>query len=226
MEVMSRKSLLIALAMMLTFWCGFFLKPTKHAVSGAVINLEVAVPTEFAGWKVDNTIVPVQVSPDTLAALKSIYNQTLSRTYVNQNGQRVMLSIAYGGEQSDSMQVHKPEVCYTAQGFQVTNARITTLNTGYGVIPVKKLLATMNGRVEPITYWITIGNTVEVNSIKWKLQQLKYGLMGSIPDGMLFRISSIGIEGTQYQVQQDFVKELLKSISPEFRQRLVGRQTL
>ena len=34
-----------------------------------------------------------------------------------------MLMIAYGESQSDRLQLHHPEVCYTAQGFRVTRPR-------------------------------------------------------------------------------------------------------
>jgi EpsI family protein len=184
------------------------------------------IPVQFAGWKVDETVIPVQPDPERLALINKIYNQTLSRTYINNNGDRVMLSIAYGGDQSDSMQVHRPEVCYTGNGFQMKDIEIVDLDTGYGIIPVKRIFALMGERREPITYWITIGDTVEVNTLKWKLQQLKYGLTGRVPDGMLFRVSSFGEKVTAYPLQKEFIKDLLKSISSESRQRLIGSTTL
>ena len=158
--------------------------------------------------------------------LNKLYNQTLSRTYKNENGEIVMLSIAYGGDQSDAMQVHKPEVCYVAQGFQIESVEINNLDTGYGLIPVKRLFAKMGQRHEPITYWITIGDTVAVNSLKWKLQQLKYGLTGNVPDGLLFRISSIGQKENAYSLQNNFTQLLMKSVTPEDRKRLIGNTTL
>ena len=209
------------------FWGGFAFKPTKHiAAQGPKINLEEMIPKEFSGWKIDETVVPLQVSPERVALLNKLYNQTLSRTYKNENGEIVMLSIAYGGDQSDAMQVHKPEVCYVAQGFQIESVEMDSLDTGYGIIPVKRLLAQMGQRHEPITYWITIGDTVAVNSLKWKLQQLKYGLTGNVPDGLLFRISSIGQKENAYSLQNNFTQLLMKSVTPEDRKRLIGSSTL
>jgi len=221
------KNLLIGLALILAFWGGFALEPKKHADDYAPkFNLETAIPKHFEGWEVDETIVPLQVDPVRLALINKIYNQTLSRTYINHQGERVMLSIAYGGDMSESMKVHRPEVCYTAQGFQIQDMEIANINIGYGVITGKRLLAKMDTRVEPITYWIVVGNTASLNALKWKLEQLKYALTGEVADGLLFRVSSLGEKDSAYQLQQEFVKNLLKSISSESRKHLIGSSTL
>lgn len=227
MKELSYKNLLIGLMLILATWAGFALRPTEHiADQGQKINLESMIPSQFAEWKVDDTIVPLEPDPERIALLNKIYNQTLSRTYINHKGERVMLSIAYGGDQSDSMQVHKPEVCYLAQGFQMLEIEIGTFDTSYGVIPVKRVVAKMGNRLEPILYWITIGNEVAVNSIKWKLVRMKYGLTGKVPDGMLFRVSSLGEKSQAYSLQEDFIKVLLKSVTPENRKYLIGSTTI
>ncbi len=223
---MSRNYVLLIL-MLLSAILGFMLKPTDHiAVHGPKIDLEKMIPENFGEWKIDKSVAPIQVDPQRLKLLKTIYSQTLSRTYVNTHGEFVMLSIAYGGDQSDSMQVHKPEICYPAQGFQMLDIQIGSLSTGYGDIPVKRMLARMGNRLEPITYWITIGDTVAVNSLKWKLAQLKYGLTGKVPDGLIFRVSSIGAPSDAYPIQDEFVKTLLKSVNTNQRERLIGKATL
>lgn len=52
---------------------------------------------------------------------------------------------------------------------------------------------------------------------------LRYGLTGRIPDGMLFRVSSIDAdEARAYQAQEQFVNQLLQSLSPAERKRLSG----
>jgi EpsI family protein len=227
MKAVNGKNVLIGVALIIAAWGGFALKPTKHiADTKPKINLDSMIPKQFEDWKIDDQMVPVQVDPQRLAVLNKIYNQTLSRTYINAHGERIMLSIAYGGDQSDSMQVHKPEVCYPAQGFQIQDLIIGTFDTGYGMIPVKKMLARMNSRLEPITYWITIGDTVALGNLRWKLAQLKYGLTGKVPDGLIFRVSSLGEKETAYTLQELFIRNLLKSLSPENRQRLIGNTTL
>ncbi|MBC2732585.1 exosortase-associated protein EpsI, B-type [Thiobacillus sp.] len=225
MKLISFRHLVIGLCMFAAAGMALALKPTVRIVdSEPRLDLETLIPRTFGDWKIDETIVPLISNPEQQALIKEIYSQTLTRTYVNSNGEHIMLSIAYGGDQSDNMAVHKPEICYPAQGFQILkNPTISSFATGEGSIPVKRLVATQGRRIEPITYWTTVGDTVAVNGLKWKLQQLKYGLTGKIPDGLLFRISSIQADDTKaYHIQDAFTRDLLKAMSPDGRQRIIG----
>lgn len=197
----------------------------KVADQGPKLDLEAMLPQRFGAWAVDESIAPLQADPRTTELLNKLYSQTLSRTYINQQGQRIMLSIAYGGDQSESMSVHKPEVCYPAQGFKVVKEGDASLDTGAGVIPVRRLVAVQGRRMEPITYWMTIGERVaQVQSAGWKLEQIKYGLTGRIPDGLLFRVSSItGDELGAYALQADFVRALMLSLPERDRPRFIGQ---
>ena len=186
-------------------------------------DLEVMIPAKFGNWRIDDSIIPLQVDADTQAKLDKIYNQTLSRTYVNSYGERIMLSIAYGGDQSDNLAVHKPEVCYYAQGFEIMKTFVDELLTQYGKLPIKRLLAIKGYRNEPITYWITVGNKAVLPGMEEKLQQLRYGLTGNVPDGMLVRVSSIDSDKDKaYQLQTIFIQDLLSSVNSSERIRLIG----
>lgn len=186
-------------------------------------ELETLVPTSFADWEIDTSVVPLKVDPATQRQLNRIYNQTLSRTYINKQGERVMLSVAYGGDQSNTMAVHRPEVCYVAQGFNMNYNRLDQLPTAYGSLPVRHLVASQGNRIEPITYWITVGEHAIDPGMNQKLQQLRYSLAGQVPDGMLVRVSSIDGDREQaYVLQQRFVKDMLASVSDAGRRRLIG----
>lgn len=224
MKLISFKHLVIGVCMFAAAGMALALKPTERiADAGPKVDLETLIPKQFGDWKMDETIVPLIANPELQAKLDKIYNQTLSRTYVNSRGERIMLSIAYGGDQSDSMAVHKPEVCYPAQGFQIMKNKTGTFATGAGDIPVKRLIATQGQRIEPITYWTTIGDTVAIRGLQSKLQQIKFGLTGKIPDGLLFRISSIQADDAKaYQTQDAFARDLLRAVSPAGRQRIIG----
>ena len=134
-----------------------------------------------------------------------------------------MLSIAYGGDQSDTMQVHRPEICYTAQGFQILKEAVGQMGTQYGTLPVKRLLARAGSRNEPITYWVTVGDKAAHVGLEQKIAQLRYGLTGKIPDGMLVRVSTIGAdEAHAYRTQDAFVKDMLQSLDGSGRKRVAG----
>lgn len=190
------------------------------------VNLESMVPRQFGDWRIDESVVPILPDPTAQALLDKLYNQTLARTYVNSSGSRIMLSIAYGGDQSDALQLHRPEVCYASQGFQVLKQNLGQLPTQYGVLPVKRLLARLGARVEPITYWVTVGDNTTYAGTKQKLTQLKYGLRGQVPDGMLIRVSSISNdEPRAYELQELFVRTMLGAMTATTRSRLAGPQS-
>ena len=186
--------------------------------------MDAVIPKQFVDWKLDETIIPIQASPEVQTKLDKIYSQTLNRTYVNSLGERVMLSIAYGSNQgNDDFQVHRPEYCYQAQGFQVGDSTDVVLDVDGKKFPARRLDAVKGIRVEPITYWITIGDKATLPGIGRKLAQLKYGLTGKVPDGMLVRVSSINSdERLAYELQQKYVADLLASMKPADRVRLTG----
>jgi EpsI family protein len=200
------------------------LTPTlKLAQAQAQFSLEQMIPPRFAGWTVDASVLPLQADPERQSVLEKIYDQTLSRTYVNRAGERVMLSIAYGGDQSRALQLHLPEVCYVAQGFDMVKVGEGALATRFGQVPVKRLVARQNSRNEPITYWITVGDRAIKSSLEQKIQRLAYGLSGKIPDGMLVRVSTVQAdEQGAYRLQDRFVVQMLDVLAAKDRKRLLG----
>jgi EpsI family protein len=220
------RNLILLVLMLAASGMAVALKPTKKiADQGPRFNLEAAIPERFGEWRIDPFTTPVALSPDVQAKLDAIYDQTLSRTYVNEGGQRVMLSIAYGGDQStDKTQVHRPEFCYAAQGFQLSKSSEDSLSLEEQKLIIRRLTATHGARNEPISYWLTVGDQVALPGIGRKLLQIRYGISGRVPDGMLVRVSSISDNITSaYELQDDFIKEMLSATRPENRIRLAGK---
>lgn len=219
-----KASLLVGILMIASSGLARHLTPSvKIADSKAQFNLAQIIPEQFGYWRIDTSIVPLQVDPETQARLDKIYNQTLSRTYIDPDGNRIMLSIAYGGDQSSNMSVHLPEVCYGAQGFEVKKSGISDIRTDFGTIPIKHLFATNGPRQEPISYWITVGDKALTPGVDQRMQELRYGLSGAIPDAMLVRVSSIDSNlPAAYAIQQDFVRALLLGMKPQDRVRIIG----
>jgi EpsI family protein len=227
---MNRKfaaSLILGVAMAATSALTGALTP-KHLVSTmqSQFSLDQMIPKRFGNWTVDDTVVPLTPDATQKELIAALYDQTLARTYVNDSGQRVMLSIAYGGDQSKQLQLHLPEVCYVAQGFEMVKDQSGQLDTRYGRVPVKRLVMRENARNEPITYWVTIGDKAVMSGLGQKYQRFVYGLTGKIPDGMLVRVSTIQSDDKDaYQVQARFVNQMLDALSPKDRTRLLGAAT-
>ncbi|WP_088284880.1 exosortase-associated protein EpsI, B-type [Ideonella sp. A 288] len=195
----------------------------KLADSREVFDLEQAVPRTVGRWSLDTSIVPLPPSPDQQAVLNQIYDQILSRTYVNPAGQRVMLSITYGSKQNQQLRAHRQEVCYSAQGFRISRLERLPLVLGGRAIQGTRMVATQGQRIEPVTYWFTMGDQVVLTYLERELAQLRYAMSGLIPDGYLVRVSSLDADAAGAFAQHlAFANELLASLVPELRRRLVG----
>lgn len=200
------------------------LRPTVFiADSRPKVVLDELIPRTFENWRELPQSSAQIINPQQIELLNKLYSQTLSRTYINEQGVVIMLSIAYGASQSDGVALHYPEVCYPAQGFQVQWSRKESLDLGIGQIPVKRLMTALGNRSEPVTYWSTLGNQVVYGGLATKIAQLKYGFRGEIPDGLIFRVSSISTDANaSYAVQANFSRDLVAALSPESRLRLTG----
>lgn len=219
-------ALLLGGVMLAASLAAFALKPrARLADQRPPVALEKLVPERFGDWRLDPAVAPVTVGADVRARLDALYNQLLNRGYVDSQGRRIMLSVAYGGDQGgDGTQVHRPEFCYAAQGFQLMRNAAGELGTRYGVLPVRRLLAVQGRRNEPITYWITVGDNATVPGLGRKLSQIAYGLTGRVPDGMLVRVSSIDADSRKaYALQESFINDLLAALPEADRARIAGR---
>ena len=199
-------------------------RPTaKLADERPPVSLENMIPKEFGDWREEPQRFVQVINPQTQELLDKIYTEILSRSYVNSSGYRVMLSLAYGSDQRGSLQAHKPEVCYPAQGFTLEKNVTGQTVTPFGEIPVRRLATRLGTRMEPVTYWFTVGDQVVRGSTQKRLVDLRFGLTGRIPDGLLFRISSIDADAPKaYQMQDQFTTQLLRAVAPAERKRLSG----
>ena len=221
----SRRNALVALGLMGAAAAGAVVwRPTaKLAESREKVDLEQMFPRAFGEWKMD-TVLPVQlVAPDVQQLLATIYSQTLSRTYVNSKGDRIMLSVAYGGDQSDATRAHRPEVCYPAQGFQIMASQTGAISTATHSLRVRQLVARAGARVEPISYWVMVGDFVVLSGTEQKLAQLRYTTGGVIPDGMLVRVSNIDANAAaSYALHVGFITQMTQAMPANVRDRIVG----
>lgn len=224
MRPLLRTGILIAALMFAAAALAVVMRPShKLADQGPKIDLETMIPRDFGGWREEILSKALIVDPQQKELLDTIYSQLLSRTYRNDQGYRIMLSIAYGNDQSDSMQVHKPEICYPAQGFVLENKTAGSLAFGKSAIPITRIATTLGQRREPVTYWTTVGDQTVKSGIHKKLVEMSYGLTGKIPDGMLVRVSSIDPDTAKaYRLQDQFAQQMLEALAPDARKRLTG----
>lgn len=224
-ERQTRRAALATLLMGAAAAAAWRLTPTQRmATLHGELSLENQVPKQFGDWAMDTAAVGGVVNPQQEELLKQLYSQILSRTYINRRGERVMLSIAYGNDQRDGLQLHYPEICYPAQGFRLASNRKVDLQLAGLTIPARRLETVFgNQRYEPVTYWTVIGETAVRGGTDKKLAEMRYGFRGLIPDGLLFRVSSIDRDtAAAFALQDQFATALLSALPNGVRGRLAG----
>lgn len=219
-----RISVVLAGLMLASAVAGFNARPESRPPGSAPrYVLEDTVPARFGDWHALPEQGGLVVNPQTQELLDKLYSQVLTRTYVNSDGYQIMLSLAYGDEQRGNLQAHKPEVCYPAQGFALHSNEEVLLATPFGDIAARQLATSRGQRQEPVTYWFTAGDTVVRNKLELRMVEIKMGLTGEIPDGLLFRVSSIdGSPERAFGMQREFAAALLAAVTPLDRKRLSG----
>jgi len=192
-------------------------------------SLESVIPQQFGTWKVVPEISPVKPvdpeayvqPPDPLSA--KVYSQEVARGYTDGAGHVVMLLVAYGPVQNYKLKAHRPEICYTANGFRVSEKTSSDLDYSGHSLKTTRLVAERESRFEPITYWMKIGNDISNGVVENQLSRLKYGLRGILPDGALFRVSTIGLpKDASFKLQDQFIKDLLIALPPQERGFFLG----
>lgn len=219
-----KKSLVLMVLMVSASAAALALRPSERmADQHHKTDYASKLPQKFGEWTLSRDEPAPVVNPQEQELLDSLYTEIVAHTYVHSSGRRIMLSLAYGDNQSHGSQIHKPEVCYPAQGFIISGLRKEELGTSQGQIPVMRLVARHGSRVEPVTYWIRVGNKVVRGAVEQNLARVGYGLQGYIPDGLLFRVSEIAEDTDQsFELQQQFVDDLLRSVDAETRNALMG----
>ena len=223
---LNRRAAIAAILMAATAVGGQAMVPTRRmSLLRGPFKLADLMPTNFGAWHMDDHAATGIVNPQTEAMLNRLYSQLLDRVYVDTAGNRIMVSIAYGDDQADdSVQLHYPEVCYPAQGFQLRGIRKDSIELGHGSVRVRRLETQFGeARFEPVTYWTIIGDQQSLGGWDRKFAEIRHGLRGEVVDGLLFRVSSIDRDTAHgFHTQDVFIRDLVDAMSPKARHQLVG----
>lgn len=185
------------------------------------------IPPRFGGWAMGgggDIIIPEV--PGSLA--DRLYSDQLARNYTSVGAvpTAVMLLIAYGGAQNDSLQLHRPEVCYPAIGFPIVSRALASLPLAGGVtVPVVRLTARSGDRVEDIVYWTRMGEALPQTGDEQRLVRFRAAFAGDIPDGVLVRASAVRDSAEsppEFGKLDDFLRTMMGAITPASRPALVG----
>jgi hypothetical protein len=119
-----RLSALVCALMVASSAAAWIVAP-RHLMAQST-SLEQTVPLKIGDWTALKEGVPqmaLAVAPDGQRSEEQPYDEVVMRTYVNSHGEQVMVALAYAREQRQEVKIHRPEVCYQAQGYKNLSGR-------------------------------------------------------------------------------------------------------
>lgn len=222
--MIDRRDMLFAGACAVALGGAEWLRPRRQLNLLGAHDLTTAVPTHFDGWESQNgggVILPQDAG--SLAA--RLYAKQIARNYARDDGSSPMLlAIAYGAQQSDELQLHRPEICYPAVGFTITMRRPVDVQVSRRAgIPAVALTAVAEQRTEDIVYWTRLGEYLPRSASEQRRDRLETSLRGYVGDGVLVRASTIRQGDTpQHGAVARFLGELVLATQSDVRKALIG----
>lgn len=185
-------------------------------------KLDDLFPKKIDDWEYEGSNGLILPPPDQLR--DRIYNSLLTRYYASPTTLPIMMLIAYSGQQDGVLQVHRPEVCYPASGYDIVESHIDPLDTGHGLtIPSHFISARSNSRHEQLIYWTRIGNAFPARWWQQHVAVAEENLHGRVPDGVLVRISTAASSDKDALIVLNrFTQSMLAMLTPPALRVLFG----
>lgn len=180
------------------------------------------IPARFGEWqRVPNHTIAIDLyqKTDGERTTDNPYDDTYIQSYRNQSGHVVELAIAYGALQRQEVKIHRPDLCYYAQGYEIKSLLPDQFVLSTTTTPVAgQRMQVRSGDVQQlVSYWMRIGDLFSQNAWQTRWYLIKEGLQGNVPDGVLVRVSSV-MSDSPYDTQalatlhQSFLSDLLRAV--------------
>jgi EpsI family protein len=198
-------------------------RPDRRASPISQQALEQAIPARLDAYRSVESFNAVLPPQDELS--RRIYDRYIARAYVAPGRSPIVLVVAYGSTQDYGFQLHRPETCYPASGWDLGPSRqvALALPDGRG-IRGKSMSADRPGRREQLVYWTRIGGSFPVDLWEGRLEIMRRALQRRVPDGVLVRLSTDARSpAAAIDALVDFNTRLLAALSPEGRALLLGQ---
>jgi EpsI family protein len=213
------------LAMLGAAGAAIALAPHRVFEGAPADRLEALIPISLGVWQmVPTTTQQVSlfaVDEDGGNPMQKVYDDSLLRTYRDGAGHLMMIAIAYDHVQREEDRVHRPEICYVAQGFHIMADTPVTLRIKGAPAPEiegRRMLTQNGSRLEAVSYWIRIGSSFTQNPWRSRFYVIAEGMAGRLHDGVLVRVSELvaqpGDVATSYARQDEFLGALMSNLSP------------
>lgn len=217
---LDRRKVLLGLGMAAVSGVAYARLPVPNRPPLEADAFEGLIPDKIGEWRFMTESGLVLPPSDALS--DRLYDNLVTRAYANPAGQTLMMLIAYNNRQDGILQIHRPEICYPAGGYTLTETRAVDVALGAGgVLPAHAFIAKSRQRDEAVLYWTRVGETFPQRWVEQRLSVASANLKGVIPDGLLVRISTLGDDfATQFPVMRGFIADLAEASSPRLAQLL------
>jgi len=222
--MIARRDVIMGSACAIAAGAAYALKPSRRVSLLEQATVDEIVPRQVGKWTardVGNLVAPVSLN--SLEA--KLYGEVVERVYRDASSQsEIMMLMAHGDTQTNDLQLHRPEVCYPAFGFEIlTNLPAQLKLPAAQAIPVRRIIAEVPGRRETILYWTRLGEFMPIDGAEQRFDRLKTAMEGYIVDGLLARFSSVGPDSQSlFAALEQFVPALISAVPADKRSALIG----
>lgn len=212
------RMIIVAALMAFTALGSAALKP-RSASPAAAPDLQSMLPGDFGDWRrvaVSEAVLPAEaeLGPGEAVAYAA---------YKDEFGRVVTLVAAYGPALGDSVRLHRPEKCYSAQGYEILERKESPIEIRGFVVPVIDLATKGPSRDEAVSYWLREGRGFSLRSSDNAWRRLK-GAQGPT-DSALIRISSPGLLSENHGLHNRFLLAFSQALAPETSAIFLGAET-
>lgn len=220
--MLNRRAMVIGTALLGVGGAAMARQPAPVATPVVKKALEAMIPLQIGEWSYRDASGVVLPPPDALS--DSLYSGIVTRSYVATDRPPIMFLVAYSNVQDGMLQVHRPEVCYPAGGYRLSPRRVEEIPNGVGgTIPATIFSADGVSRIEQVLYWTRIGNSFPTSWLDQRIAVLRSNVDGTIPDGILVRVSSLAPDMASAQGELTaFAAQMVKAVSPAARRLMIG----
>ena len=184
--------------------------------------MDAAIPATVGRYAVAS--VEGLVLPPTDELTSRLYDQVLTRIYQAPGSPPLALLIAYGRAQDTDIRLHRPDECYPAQGFAISDQRHAEVALAGRRVTGTILSAHRSDRDEQVLFWTRIADTSPPEAAGERSVIIRAKLAGRMPDGVLVRLSAIMAEqGPALRLMQGFVAELSANLNATGQRLLLGQ---
>jgi EpsI family protein len=216
---LDRRSIMIGSGLAAAGALSYLAAPKAIAKPIEQASFHASIPEKVGGWssrRSQEIVLPPQDDSNKL------YENQETRIYEGPGLPAIMFLIAFSSIQQNDVQVHRPEVCYPAAGYPVISTGPTEISYRNRSLAGRELVADRGGLHERIIYWIRVGDFFPTSWREQRITMALANLGGSIPDGVLFRVSAVEEPGRSASATlRQFITLFLDEVSPPFRQSVL-----